>query len=196
MAVEETIVEDTTATLKQRLFTVDEYHRMGEVGILDEDDRVELINGVIVEMSPLGGPHIRCVAHINRLLSDFTTPTTILSIQSSIRLDNASEPEPDVVLLRYDRQTFGNDVPPAEDVLLLIEVSDSTLSVDRKVKVPMYAQSGIPETWIVDVVHKRIEVYSQPNEGRYDNVRVYERGETIESPTVTGFSATVNEIVD
>lgn len=195
MAVEDTIVETSAVAPKQKRFTVDEYHRMIEAAILDEDDRVELINGAIVEMSPLGSPHISCVIRLDRILNRFVPDTTLFSVQNSMRLNNLTEPQPDVILLRYRDDFYASQHPAPEDVLLLIEVSDSTLALDQKVKVPMYARSGIPETWIVDMVHKRIEVYSEPNGDRYDSVRVYERGDTVDSPTVEGLRVDVSAVI-
>ena len=148
-------------------FTTADYHRMAEAGILDEDSRVELIKGQIVDMAPIGAPHLGMVNSLNRLLSALLAGRGLVSVQNPVRLDDGSEPEPDVAVLRPRADDYGSATPRPEDVLLLIEVADSTLHDDRDVKIPLYAESGIPECWLVDIVGRAVEVYRQPTGGRY-----------------------------
>ena len=130
-------------------FTVHDYHRMGEAGILHEDDRVELIEGELVEMAAIGTRHFSCVNGLTRMLVRGVGDEAIVSVQNPVRLDEHSEPQPDLTVLRM--RDYRESLPVPEDVLLLIEVSDPTLAYDRGVKLPLYARSGIREVWIVDL---------------------------------------------
>lgn len=160
-------------------FTVDDYERMGRAGILGEDDRVELIAGEIVKMSPIGGVHVGSVNALNGILVRHVGETAIVSVQNPIRLSNDAEPQPDLVALR--RRAYGGELPTAADVLLLIEVADTTYTYDRNVKLPLYARAGIPEVWTVNVANQRLERYSDPDEGEYRLVRHAGRGESLAS---------------
>ena len=157
--------------LVKRLFTVEEYHRMGEVGILGEDDRVELIEGEIVQMSPIGSRHAACVDRLLQNLMDKVKGRAIVRVQSPIRLGDRSEPQPDLVLLRPREDFYASGHPGPGDVLLVIEVAESSAEYDREVKVPLYARYGIVEVWLVDLERNRVEVYREPKEGRYWEVR-------------------------
>ena len=159
-------------------FTVDEYHCMAKAGIFDEDSRVELIEGDIVEMAPIGGPHLWCVNRLTRLFVLLVGTRAIVSVQNPVQLSERSEPQPDVVLLR-PRDPADTSTPMPIDVLLLIEVADTTLLYDRRRKLPLYARAGIPEVWIVNLRDERIEVYRQPAATGYQQQTVYERGSTL-----------------
>ena len=163
----------------RRRFTVHDYHRMGEVGILHEDDRVELIEGEIVEMAAIGTRHFTCVNQLNRLLVRGVGDAAIVSVQNPVRLDEHTEPQPDLTVLQV--RDYRESLPMPEDVLLLIEVSDTTLSYDRGVKLPLYARAGIPEVWIVDLVGEVIERHTDPSGDGYRSLKQARRGETIES---------------
>jgi len=163
-------------------FTVDEYHRMSEAGILSETDRVELIEGEIVKMSPIGKLHAACVKRLNKGLNRKVGDDAIVSVQDPIRLDDYSEPEPDIALLKPRADFYAQDLPTAEDVLLIIEVADSSVEYDRTVKLPLYAKAGVPETWLANLREDRIEAYSEPVNGVYQRVRIINRGEIV-SPT-------------
>lgn len=155
-----------TPTLARHRFSVDAYHRMGETGILSPTDRTELINGEIIQMPPVGSPHIGAVIALNRLLSQAVPPSIIVSVQSPIRLGDQSEPEPDLALLRSRPDGYRTPPPPsAADVLLIIEVSGSSLSYDRQDKLPLYARHGVQEVWIVDLAAGVVEVYRRPDMG-------------------------------
>ena len=187
-----------TPTLEQRLLTVDEYHAMACAGILTEDDRVELIDGKLIVMPPVGGSHIACVNTLNTLLNRRivlrSNEDVIVSVQNPVQLNPHQEPEPDVALLRP--ATKRGVVPRPEDVLLLIEVADTSLAHDRDIKLPRYAKAGIPEAWIVALEEGHIEVYRHPQAQGYAERRVFKRGEALEIealPTLGSFS--VDEIL-
>jgi Uma2 family endonuclease len=129
--------------VKRRRFTVHDYHRMGEAGILHEDDRVELIEGELVEMTAIGTRHFSCVNRLNRLLVMHVGDDAIVSVQNPVRLNEYNEPQPDLAVIRP--RDYKESLPMPEDVLLLIEVSDSTLAYDRGVKLTLYARAGIRE---------------------------------------------------
>lgn len=160
-------MDDGTVCGRPHRFTVADYHRMAEVGILGEDSRVELIRGHIVDMAPIGAPHLGAVNRLTRLLVVMLAGRAVVSVQNPVRLDDGSEPEPDLAVLKSRADDYGLATPRADEVLLLIEVSDSTLQHDRDVKLPLYAESGIPEFWLVDLGGPAVEVYRQPSGGRY-----------------------------
>lgn len=155
------------AQTRHWLFTVDDYHRMGETGILREDDRVELIEGEIVAMPPIGSPHGGRVNRLTRIMTDAVADRAVVSPQNPVVLGVRSEPEPDIALLRPRPDFYTDSLPEAADVLLLIEVADSTLHDDLHVKVPLYARHGIPEVWVVDIAHRKVLRFSQPEGGAY-----------------------------
>jgi Uma2 family endonuclease len=163
----------------RRRFTVHDFHRMGEAGILHEDDRVELIEGEIVEMAAIGTRHFACVNALNRLLVRGVGDEAIVSVQNPVRLDEHTEPQPDLTVLRT--RDYRRSLPGPGDVLLLIEVSDTTLSYDRGVKLPLYARAGIPEVWIVDVVGETLERHTDPSGEIYRSVERAQREGTIRS---------------
>ena len=164
--------------LLRRCFTVEEYHRMGQFGILSEDDRVELIEGEIVEMTPIGSRHAACVARLTALFSR-VQPRGIVWVQNPIRLGQRSEPQPDLALLRPRPDFYDEAHPGTADVLLVVEVAETSGNVDRKVKVPLYARAGVPEVWLVDLGGECIEVYRNPGSQGYQEVRRVQRGERL-----------------
>lgn len=180
--------------LAKHWITADEYERMGEAGIFPPDARLELIEGEIYKMSPIGSPHAACVDFLNKLLNRLFD-ALIVRTQSSIRLSDFSEPQPDISLLRWRDDFYRRSHPRPADVLLVIEVADTTLATDREVKVPLYAAAGIPETWIVNLPEERIEVYAEPAAGSYQFVRHYQRGEDAQSHTVPGLIVSVAEVL-
>src|SRR5712691_8613860 len=132
----------------KKLFTVDEYYRMAEAGILNEDSRVELIEGEIIEMSPVGSRHAACVARAIKLFVTQLGERVLLNAQNPVRLSNITEPQPDILLLKPRADFYSSRHPVGEDTYLVLEVSDTTLRYDRDRKVPLYAKSGVPEVWI------------------------------------------------
>jgi Uma2 family endonuclease len=165
--------------LPRRRFTVEEYHRMAEAGILHEDDRVELIEGEIVQMSPIGPRHILCVIELTRRFVLALRDCAVVSPQNPVHLPSESEPEPDVVLLRPPSDRYRRQTPQPQDVLLLVEVADTSSRYDRGVKLPLYARAGIPEVWIVDFANDVIEVYREPGPMGYAASRRVSRGGTV-----------------
>lgn len=147
-----------------RKFTVTEYHQMAKVGILTPEDKVELIQGAIIAMSPIGLKHAACVNRLNQLFYRKLGDQVIVSIQNPIQLNDYSEPQPDLVLLKPRPDFYENQIPKPVDIYLLIEVADSTVKYDQEVKLPLYAQSNISEVWIVNLNHQSLEVYRQPQD--------------------------------
>jgi Uma2 family endonuclease len=180
--------------LTPRRLTVDEYDRMGEVGILTEDERTELIDGEIVCMSPIGGPHVEAVMKLNHLLVNAAGAEWRVSVQNPISLPPHAEPQPDFSLVRARR--YGRSLPRAEDVLLVIEVSDSSLAYDREIKLPLYAAAGIVEAWIIDINSGAIVRYRQPERGRYTMTETAGPGMLIESMVRSGLTLAVDDTLD
>ncbi len=162
---------------RRHRITVDDYHRMAEVGLLAPDARIELIDGEIIEMAPVGREHSSVVDQLNRLFVRAVGDDAIVRVQGSIRLGTLSEPEPDLVLLRPSPDFYRSRFATAADALLVIEVSDTTLRYDRDVKVPLYARHGVPEVWIVDLANERLLVLGEPADGEYRRREVVERPE-------------------
>ncbi len=181
--------------LTKRKFTVTEYHQMAEVGILTENDRVELIRGEIVEMSAIGRRHAACVRRLISLFSQRVGTRAILDVQDPVQLDKYSEPQPDITLLRQRADFYETAHPQPEDVILLVEVADTTVDFDREVKIPNYAAAGIAEVWLVDINDQSVEVYLEPLPGGYQNIREYQRGEVMILSALGGLSVSVDEIL-
>jgi Uma2 family endonuclease len=156
----------TVFTPARRRFTVAEFHQMGDAGILPPGERVELIEGEVLEMAPIGPPHAGIVNRLNRMLVRGAGDAAMVSVQHPVVLDRYSEPQPDLALLRPEADTLAR-LPAADDALLLVEVSDSTLRVDRNVKLPLYARRGVPEVWIVNVRERVVEVHRELQDGAY-----------------------------
>lgn len=157
---------------RERLFTAEEYHALARAGVLTEDDRVELINGRIVTMTPIGPLHIHAVNRLARFFAErvysVKPPLAIVSVQNSVHLGHRNEPEPDLALLRPDAPQ--DRVPTPEDILLLVEVADSSAEVDRRVKRPLYAAAGISELWVVYLSDGYVEVCREPGAEDYTDV--------------------------
>jgi Uma2 family endonuclease len=181
--------------LERRSFSAEEYHRLAEAGILSEDDRVELIEGEIFTVSPVGLAHIACVDRLNAILNRKVAQLAIVRVQSPIRLDNNSEPQPDISLLKPRDDFYLRSPATPSDVLLVIEVSDSSVDFDRMVKVPLYARAGIPEVWLAIVQQDHIEAYSRPVDGSYRVVRIVSRGESLSPESFPDVVVTVEEIL-
>lgn len=161
---------ETRASAQQpRLYpvSVTAYHRMGEAGILDAGERTELIEGRIIVMAPIGSEHADWVDRLTRYFIKALPDQFTVRPQNPLYLNETSEPEPDIALLRPRQRPYREAHPRAEDAFLVIQVADSTLSYDRDVKVPLYAQNGIPEVWLVDVAAHRLEIFREPAEGVY-----------------------------
>jgi len=181
--------------LAKRWITADEYERMGEAGVFPPDARLELIEGGIYEMSPIGSPHAACVDALALLFNEAAKRQFIVRVQSPIRLNDFSEPQPDVTLLRWRDDFYRKAHPTPADVLLVIEVADTTVETDRKVKIPLYARAGIPEAWIVNIPDERIEIYSDPVGESYGQIKRFGRGRRARSRTLEGLGVGVDEIL-
>jgi Uma2 family endonuclease len=182
--------------LKTYRFSVDEYHRMGEAGIFSEDDRVELLAGAIVEMSPIGPLHAGTVARLTALFAARLGAQVIVWIQNPLLLrDEDSEPQPDVVLLHPRADFYTHAHPEAHDVYLVIEVADTSLEGDRAVKFPIYARAGVAEAWLLDVSAERLEVYRQPTSDGYQEVHLLQRGEPVAPEAFPDLALTVDDLL-
>ena len=163
----------------KKLYTVTEYYALVDEGILREDDRVELIEGEIRPMPPIGSPH---AAGVNRLAFIFIgklTGRATVSVQAPVRLSEISEPQPDLLLLRFREDFYSSRHPQPEDVLLLVEVADSSLGYDQGTKARLYARHGIPEVWIEALGRATLEVYRDPSPQGYRDVHTFRRGDRI-----------------
>ncbi|HET6756404.1 MAG TPA: Uma2 family endonuclease [Burkholderiales bacterium] len=178
----------------RRHFTVTEYYRMGEAGIFSEDDRVELIQGDIVEMSPIGIRHASCVDRLAKLLQQQVGQQCIVRVQNPVRLNELSEPQPDIALLKQRDDFYATRHPLPEDVLLIVEVAETSAGFDRKMKAPLYAAAGIPELWIIDLIAGLIEIHSQPLGGSYQWVSKIVRGEMLVSNALSGSQLSTTDI--
>ena len=179
--------------VKRRRFTVHDYHRMGEARILHEDDRLELIEGEIVEMAAIGTRHFSCVNRLNRLLVISVGDEAVISVQNPVRLNEHTELQPDLAVIRP--RDYRESLPEPDDVLLLIEVSDTTLAYDRGVKLPLYAKAGITEVWIVDLAGETIGRYTGPSGEGYRRADRLRRGQTLESISLPGLTPSVDEVL-
>ena len=175
-------------------FTIADFMRMGEAGILSEDDRVELIDGEVRAMSPVGANHAAVVKRLNALFARLIDANTILGVQDPIQLNEYSELVPDIAILRYREDFYGIAHPGPGDVLLLIEVADSSLRYDRGEKRLRYALAGIPEYWVVDVVGQRVFQYADPEEAGYRTERILSEGDVIDCAFAPDVSLPVSEI--
>jgi hypothetical protein len=165
----------------RRLFTVDEYHRMAEAGILGEKERVELIEGEIVQMAPIGPRHIGCVINVNRLFVSLLGDRAVVSPQNPVVIPPRSEPQPDVVLLRRRAVSYSRERPNVEDVLLAVEVADTSVRYDRLIKARLYARAGIPEFWLCLAADGAVEVYRGPTPEGYADMTPYGAGQSSSS---------------
>jgi Uma2 family endonuclease len=168
---------------------------MADVGILEPGERVELIEGEVVRMAAIGSRHAACVKRLNQLLSDAVREDALVQVQDPMRLDEFSEPEPDIALLRPRPDFYATRHPRPEDALLIVEVADATIAYDRDVKMRLYAHAGILEYWIVDLPAGRVEVYRDPGNEGYGEVTVLRRGDTLRPVALPDLEARVNDIL-
>lgn len=181
------------AAVARRLFTVADYERMVEAGIFAEDERIELIGGEIVYLSPIGPRHTECVLTLTEFLVLLVGRAFRISVQNAIRLVGDGQPQPDIAVLH--RRHYGRSLPTAADVLLVIEVADTSCDYDRGVKFPIYAAAGIAESWLVDLVSWTIERHTDPSNGRYRQIAIAGRGETLASTVLPDLAIAVDEIL-
>jgi Uma2 family endonuclease len=172
--------------LRRHRLTVSDYHKMGETGILRESDRVELIEGEIFDMVPIGPQHAGMVGLLIQTLTPKVTGKAIINAQNPVILDEYSEPQPDILVLR-PRQDFYRDThPTAAGVILLIEICDTTVSTDRSLKMPLYAQHKIPEVWLIDLPNRCVELYRNPKpiERTYQQIEILREGKATSTELV------------
>ncbi|MBI5366669.1 MAG: Uma2 family endonuclease [Planctomycetes bacterium] len=162
-----------------RRFTVEEYHRLGEVGVLLPNERVELIDGEIVQISPIGPRHAYVVDVLNRLFMERLGDRVAVRVQNPVQTDAYSEPQPDLALLRPPLKTYARRHPRARHTFLVVEVADSSVDSDRDDKLPHYARTGVREAWLIDLPGQAVEVYRKPASGAYRSVRRLARGESL-----------------
>lgn len=160
-------------------FSLEHYHAMIDAGVFVGDERVELIHGAVVDMSPIGNPHMACVRRLNRVFTAIPEERVTVSVQDALMIPPDSEPEPDIVLYKPRADFYAKERATPGDVLLVVEVADSSLIYDRLVKIPLYASAAIPEYWIVDIASDAIEVYRQPAGDHYAQLVTYKRGDRI-----------------
>ena len=165
------------ASLPRHRWTVADFDRMFGSGLLDETDRVELIEGELIDMASVGSRHAYTVDSIARMLQRLVGSRYLVRVQNPLRLGESSEPQPDIAVVR-DR-SYAAAHPEAADVLLLIEVADTTLEFDRDIKLPLYARHGIPECWLIDVAGSQLSIHREPAEGEYRHIRRPTSGETL-----------------
>lgn len=163
----------------QHRFSVGEYYRMAETGILSPDARVELLDGKIIDMSPIGPNHGAVTKRLNHIFTDLANDRWVVSVQDPVHLDEYSEPQPDLMLLKPAADYYASDHPKPEDVFLLIEVADSSLELDREQKLPAYGRAGVREVWIVNLGDKAIEVYREPHFAGYGSRAVVRSGDEV-----------------
>jgi Uma2 family endonuclease len=185
----------TALSVRIRPIAVDEYHRMGAVGILRFDERVELLNGRIVEMAPIGPRHTYALTALHTRLVTMLGDRAVVFSQGPVRLDGFSEPQPDVAVTRGPLERYSDRHPTPADTLLVVEVSDATLRYDRGEKRKAYATAGIPEYWIVDIRHGRIEVYAEPDGDRYRSHTIVARGQRLAARAFPSDSVDANEVL-
>src|SRR5712664_474779 len=175
-------------------FSVEAYQRLAELGVLHEDDRVELIAGQVVEMTPIGDRHASCVRRLIGVFARRLVDVAVIDAQNTVVLSRHDAPQPDLALLRSRADAYPKH-PRADDILLMIEVADTTVAYDRDVKMPLYARAGIPEAWLVDLPADRIDVPRDPVGGHYATVRSVSRGAVLTALHFANVTIRADEIL-
>ena len=167
---------------------------MARAGILKEDDRVELLDGEIVEMNPIGSRHAACINRLVALCRRELDPEIMISVQNPLRLDEKSEPIPDLMFLRKRDDYYSRSHPEPGDVLLIIEVAETSLESDRSVKIPLYARAYVPEVWLIDVCTERLEVYRNPSPQGYTEVNSHDKNAFVTPSGAPGFTVNISSL--
>jgi len=184
------------AVAVRHAFTVDEWHRMGEAGLfVGESRRTELLEGEIIEMTPIGGRHTFSVNRLTRLLVRAVDDRAVVQIQGAVVLNERSEPQPDVALLRLPEERYLDSPAGPPDVFLLIEVANTSLGYDLDMKAPAYARAGVVETWVVDLNSETVLVLRQPGPDGYGDRREVGRGGSLEVAALPGVTLAVDDIL-
>ena len=181
--------------LSRHRFTVDEYHKMAENGVLTEDDRVELIRGEIIDMPPIGPEHAGSVDEVGDQFKARFGAVAIVRTQNPLVLASGSAPEPDLALVRRRTDYYRSGHPVAADVFLVIEIADSSVEYDRDTKAQLYAEDGIPEYWLLNLVEDHVLVYRDPSPAGYGMVRVLRRGDTISPLAFPDVAIAVSDVL-
>ena len=176
-------------------FTVDEWHRMGEAGLFGDDARVELLDGEVIEMAPIGSAHSGCVIALTNFLVEAIGRRALISAQGPVRLDDRSEPQPDLAILAPRDDAYRGSRATPEEILLLIEVADNSLLFDRGQKASYYAASGVRETWVVDLEGEEVLVMRSPGSDGYREVRSLRRGDRLEIEALPGITLEVDDVL-
>ncbi len=184
-----------TVQAQKELITVDEYYRMAEEGILKRDDRVELIEGEIIPMVPIGSAHASSVYRLIHLFTKHIGDRAIVGAQNPVRLSNITEPQPDFAILKMRSDFYRDSHPSPRDVLLIIEVAQSSTLYDRDKKKPIYARHGIPEYWIVDLNQNLIEIYRDARDGQYQQKEIRYKNETVSPEAFPEIELKVEDII-
>jgi Uma2 family endonuclease len=176
----------------KRLINVDEYYKMAEVGILKPEDKVELINGEIFQISPIGSRHAAIVDHLAMILNQMFERNVIIRVQNPVRIDGNNQPEPDIAIVKYRSDYYSSAHPVPADVLAIIEVADFSIRFDKEVKTTVYASGGIPVYWIVDLKNNFIEIFSYPKGKKYTETKAYTPGD---EATLLGKNIFIKEVL-
>lgn len=179
----------------RRFITVDEYHQMGETGIFKEDEHLELIDGEIVKMTPIGSRHASCVDRLNEFFVTLLTGRAIVRVQNPIYLSEHSELEPDIAITKRYEKAYITKHPEPKDIYLIVEVADTSINFDREVKIPLYAKAGIIEVWLVDLNEDCVEIYQKPAHDKYHIIYKKYGAETISPLSFPDYKITLNELI-
>jgi len=183
------------AQVLKRAFSVDEFHRMAEAAVFAEDDRLELLEGEIVRMTPIGRRHAGCIDRLSDLFWERCRAVAIVRVQNPVLLSQQTELYPDIALLKRRPDFYTESLPQPGDVLLVVEVADTTGDYDRRIKVPRYARAGIPEVWVIDLRDRAIDVYRQTEGHEYREQRRVGPGESLVIPGVPDRSIAFDEVL-
>lgn len=171
--------------IKRHRLNVEQYHRMGEAGVFEPDARVELIEGEVIDMAPIGSRHFSMVGRLTRLLVEATGAHAFVSVQQSLRLDPFNEPQPDIAVLKSRDDFYAASLPTGFDALLVIEVADTTLAFDLRTKARLYATHGVPVYWVVDLPAGLMHVHSAPHGDAYSSVSALRNPDVMPIPGLT-----------
>ncbi len=180
--------------LNRHRLSVADFLRMGETGILRDDDRIELIEGELIDMAPIGSDHVSAVGVLDKLLNSAARDDAFVLCQSPVILNDNSQPQPDLLLLKHRDDYYRSSLPEPDDVLLLIEVSDTTLHFDRSIKIPLYAKNGVPEVWLVNLNDSTVEIYREPSPEGYKLIVRPSREDAISPAFFADFSFQPKEL--
>ena len=183
------------ADVTKKLFTVDEYYQMAEAGILKPEDRVELIEGEIIQMSPIGNRHAGCVNRATDLFTFLFRGKAVVTVQNPVRLNIYNEPQPDLVLAKPRADYYASKHPTGEDTFLVLEVADTALRKDRKVKLPIYARLGVPEVWIEDLKHDLILVFRDRADTGYKKSLTFRPGDSLSAAAFPEITFKVEDLL-